>query len=236
MARLARRVRFSLPVDHPHVEAVAALFDEPAGAPRGSAFLLAHGAGSHMEHPGLAALARGLAAHGFAVLRFDYAYRERARRAGRPFPPDARERLEHVHERARAELERRVPGRRLILAGRSMGGRIGSHLAATGAACAGLVLVGYPLHPPGRPELRRDEHFAAIAQPALFLQGTRDELCDLALLEESLQRYGGRVTLEVIQGADHGFHVPRSSGRTDAQVQEQLLERIERWERETFPR
>lgn len=228
-------MRFSLPVDHPHVESVAAIFDEPAAGARRSAFLLAHGAGSHMEHPSLAGLAAGLVARGFAVLRFDYAYRERSRRAGRALPPDRRERLEEVHERARAELERRVPGRGLILAGRSMGGRIGSHLAATGAACAGLVLVGYPLHPPRQPERRRDEHFAAIAQPALFLQGTRDELCDLALLEESLRKYGGRATLEVIADADHGFHVPRASGRTDAEVQEFLLDRIARWERETFP-
>lgn len=225
-------MRLSIPVEHPRVEAVSALLDEPQGEPRASAFLLAHGAGSHMEHPGVAALAAGLVARGFPVLRFDYAYRERARREGRTLAPDRRERLEHVHERARAELERRAGGRRLILAGRSMGGRIGSHLAAAGAPCAGLVLVGYPLHPPGRPEQRRDEHFAAIVQPALFLQGTRDELCDLDLLRESLRRYGGRATLEVVEGADHGFHVPRASGRTD--VREALLERIDRWERESF--
>jgi len=228
-------VRLSIPVQHPRVDAVSAVLDEPEGPARGSAILLAHGAGSHMEHPGLAALAAGLAARGFPVLRFDYAYRERARREGRNLPPDGRELLEHVHERARAELERRAPGKRLLLAGRSMGGRIGTHLAAAGAPCAGLVLFAYPLHPPGRPERRRDEHFAAIAQPALFLQGTRDRLCDLELLRESLRRFGGKATLEVIEDADHGFHVRRSSGTTDAEVRERLLERVDRWERESFP-
>ena len=100
--------------------------------------------------------------------------------------------------------------------------------------CAGLLLFGYPLHPPKRPEKLRHEHFAAIVQPALFLQGTRDTLCDLELLRQALQTYGGSALVEEIEGADHGFHVPKSSGRTDEDVLEGLIESAEQWAQQTF--
>jgi predicted alpha/beta-hydrolase family hydrolase len=188
-----------------------------------------------MDSAFLESVAHGLVARGFPVLRFQYAYRERAEREGKNKPPDATPLLERAHAAAFAELERRAPAKRLLLAGKSMGGRIGTHLAAKGWAAAGLVLFGYPLHPPRRPERERSEHFAAVVQPALFLQGTRDALCDLALLRRALARYGGRATVEVVDDADHGFHVRKSSGRTDAEVLEALLARVDRWERETFP-
>src|SRR5262249_5263023 len=129
----------------------------------------------------------------------------------------------------------RSGSRRILLAGKSMGGRISTYLAAKGERCAGLVLFGYPLHPPKQPAKIRSEHFSAIAQPALFLQGTRDEFAELPLLRSALERYGGRATLEVIDTADHGFHVLKSSGKSDDEVRELLLDRVERWERETFP-
>jgi hypothetical protein len=214
---------------------LSARHDWPAGAARASAILLAHGAGYHMEAPWMETVAVGLVARGFPVLRFNYPYKERSRQCGRALPPDRAPVLEEAHATALAALAQRAGGRRVLLAGKSMGGRIATHLAAKGERCAGLVLFGYPLHPPRQPQKTRSEHFPAIAQPALFLQGTRDEFAELELLRGALARYGGRATLEVVEGADHGFHVSRSSGYTDAQVRELLLDRVERWERETFP-
>jgi hypothetical protein len=181
------------------------------------------------------AFAQGLAARGFPVMRFDYPYRERSRASGRAHPPDRQAVLEEAHALALAVLAEHAPGQRLLLAGKSLGGRISTYLAAKGERCAGLVLFGYPLHPPGQPAKTRSEHLPTIAQPALFLQGTRDEFADLTLLRSALARYGGRATLEVIEGADHGFHVSKSSGRTDDEVRELLLDRVARWERESFP-
>lgn len=224
--------RFALPFAELEL---SAQYDAPERGARASAILLAHGAGFHMDAPWMTAVAQGLVARGFPVLRFDYPYKERARRAGRDVPPDRQGVLEEAHAAALAALSARAEGCRLLLAGKSMGGRISTYLAAKGEPCAGLVLFGYPLHPPKQPARLRSEHFPAIAQPALFLQGTRDEFAELALLEQALARYGGRATLEVIQGADHGFHVLKSSGRDDDEVREFMLERVARWERETFP-
>lgn len=224
--------RFTIPFQG---ETLSACFDTPEGAARPSALLLANGAGTHLDAPWMATLAQGLVAHGFPVLRFNYPYMERSQREGRARPPDRSAVLEEAHAAALAALVERAGGRRLILAGKSMGGRMSTHLAAKGERCAGLVLFGYPLHPPGRPEKPRSEHFAAIAQPALFLQGTRDEFAELELLRAALTRYGGQATLEVIDDADHGFHVRKSSGRGDEEVRTFLLERVARWERETFP-
>lgn len=216
-------------------ETLSAVLDRPAGAERASAILLAHGAGFHLGSPWMEALAHGLVGRGFPVLRFNYPYRERALREGRQRPPDPTPRLEEAHARALTELERRVAGKRVLLAGKSLGGRMATHLAAKGEACAGLVLFGYPLHPPRRTRAPRSEHFAAIAQPALFLQGTRDALADLELLRECLTRFGGRVTLDVIEGADHGFAVPKRMGIGSAEVLEDLVGRVDRWERGVFP-
>lgn len=227
--------RFEIALDAGGEKKLGARFDPPRGPARASAILLANGAGFGMDSPWMASVARGFAARGFPVLAFNYLYRERSLREGREKPPDRTPLLEAAHARALGALHERAGGRRVLLAGKSLGGRISTHLAAKGEPCAGLVLFGYPLHPPGQKEKLRAEHFAAIAQPALFLQGTRDDFCDLELLRESLRRYGGRPTVEVIEGADHGFHVPRKSGLSDAQVLEALLERVERWERETFP-
>ncbi len=214
---------------------LSGLLERPPGPERASALLLAHGAGFHVASPWTETVARGLAARGFPVLRFNYPYRERSLREGKQLPPDRTPVLEQAHAAALRALEARAGGRRILLAGKSLGARIATLLAAKDEPCAGLVLFGYPLHPPRQTEKLRSEHFAAIVQPALFLEGTRDEFCDLALLRTALGRWGGRATLEVIEGADHGFHVPRSSGQTDAQVLEALLDRVARWESETFP-
>lgn len=183
----------------------------------------------------MASIARGLVARGFAVLRFNFAYRERALALGAQAFPDEHGVLEAALRRAHAELEQRAGSRRILLGGKSLGARIASHVAAQGERCHGLVSFGFPLHPQGKASLARSEHFAALAQPALFLQGTRDGFCDLGLLRQALERYGGKATLEVIEGADHGFAVPHASGVRSEEVMERVLDRVADWEDQTFP-
>lgn len=226
-------LELEIPVEHPQVDSVRALH-EPCDSDR-AAVLLAHGAGAPMDSPFLSAVAAGLVQRGFAVLRFDYPYMERKRRDGRKRPPDPAARLESAHAAALETLRGLYPSRRIVLAGKSLGGRMASHLAAKGHPCAGLVFLGYPLHPPKQPGKLRHEHFAAICQPALFLTGTRDALCDLELLRAALLRFGGRATLHVVEDADHSFAVRKSSGRQPGEVQIELLDAIDSWEREALP-
>jgi predicted alpha/beta-hydrolase family hydrolase len=227
--------RLQLPVEAPRVEHVSVLFGEAEGEARERPLLLANGAGFHMESPWMASVAEGLRARGFTVMRFNYPYKERSLAENKPLPPNRAPILEAAHARALDLLRERTGCERPLLAGKSLGARMSTHLAAQGHAAAGLVLFGFPLHAPKRTERLRSEHFAAIAQPALFLQGTRDSLCDLGLLEPALATWGGKATVEVIEDADHGFHVPKRSGTTDAEVLERVLDRVARWDSETFP-
>ncbi len=230
--------RFSIPFpDHP-VGRLEAELGRAAGAPdprHATAVLLAHGAGFHMRSPFMTNVAEGLRARGLHVLRFNYPYRQRALDEDKQRPPDRMPVLEEAHRTALSALLERVDAERIVLAGKSLGARVGSHLAAKGEPCHGLVHLGYPLHPPKKPERLRDEHFAAIAQPSLFLQGTRDALCDLTLLARSLERYGGSARVEVIQDADHGFHVLARTKKSDATVLEELLDLVRAWVEATFP-
>jgi predicted alpha/beta-hydrolase family hydrolase len=229
-----RREQLTLAVPHPHVDRVAAVLDLPEGPPRERAVLLAHGSGGDMHSEFLSAMARGLAERGFPVMRFRYPYMERIAREGVRRPPDRRPLLEATHAAALEELTRRFPGAPPLLAGKSLGARMGTYVAAGGADVAGLVLLGYPLHPAGRPETERSEHFPALVQPALFVQGTRDALCDLERLRRALAHYGGEPTLAVIEAADHSFEVLVRSGRRREQVWAEILERVAAWERRTF--
>ncbi len=221
-------------IEHPELRAVSAWFHAPEGTPRQSAFLLAHGSGADPRSEFLLAIAEGLCARGYRVLSFRYAYMELAKQRGKPRPPDRRERLEQVHERALEELQRLAPGVRPILAGKSLGARISTYLAARGANARGLVLLGYPLHPPGQPERCRSEHFPALVQPALFFAGTRDEFCDLALLRAALATYGGNARLDVLDGADHGFERLRSAHGSSNDLWQAMLDAIADWEAQTF--
>jgi predicted alpha/beta-hydrolase family hydrolase len=215
---------------------VGALYAAPAGGPSRGGLQISHGAGYHMESPFLERIAAGLVARGFGVLRFNYPYRERAlAEEKRMKPVDPTPVLEATHAAALAALIERSGDPRPVLSGKSLGARIATHLAAKDAPCRGVALLGYPLHPARRPEKERSEHFAAIAQPALFLQGTRDELCDLDRLSAALGRFGGPVTLEVLETADHSFRTLKASGLDEDDVHAWILERIDRWERATFP-
>jgi hypothetical protein len=158
--------------------------------------LLAHGAGAGQDHARITGLRDRLAEQGLTVLTFNYPYIEAGRRRPDPTPV-----LLSCHRAAAAALRERV-GDRLILSGRSMGGRMGTLLAAQGEPCAGLVLFAYPLHPAGRPERLRIEHLAAIHRPMLFVQGSRDALARADLVDRHLRPL---AAVTVIEGADHSF-------------------------------
>ena len=193
--------------------ATVAVF-EPATAERaGATFVCAHGAGGHMSDRGMLAVTRSLREHGLDVVRFNFLYKQR--KIGRPDPmPLLQKTVAAVVEHARSAA---APGR-LIIGGRSMGGRAASMLAAEGFACDGLLLLAYPLHPEGQPDKLRDAHLPAITAPVLCLNGTRDALCRRDLMESVLHRVGPNWQMHWLDGADHSFHVLKSSGRTDADV------------------
>lgn len=200
-------LRLRLPLSQPQVvEDTTVLQWQPAGGagqPR-PGVVLAPGAGSQVSGPSLGGVAAGLAARGHPVLAFNFAYAERRR----PFP-DPPARLESAWRDAVAFARARLRGP-LVLGGRSMGGRIATHLAAAGEPCAGLALLAYPLHPPGQPERLRTDHWPRLTVPVLFVQGDHDELCDLDLLErQRRERLGGAPSrLHLLAGADHDLQVP----------------------------
>jgi uncharacterized protein len=174
-------------------------------------FVCAHGAGGHMDDRGTTAVAQALGGAGFDVVRFNFPYREKGSKRPDPMPV-LKASVAGAAARARAE---RKPAR-LIIGGRSMGGRAASMLAASGFACDGLLLLAYPLHPAGKPEKLRDAHLAQIRVPVLCFNGTRDELCRRDLMERALA--GLAWQMHWLEGADHSFHVLKSSGRTDGDV------------------
>jgi predicted alpha/beta-hydrolase family hydrolase len=191
-----------------------------------AAFVFAHGAGAGMAHPFMAAFAHGLAARGIATLRYQFPYMERGSR--RVDPPA----LAQATVRAAVDAAARLaPGLPLLAGGKSFGARMSSQAQAAAPlpGVRGLVFVGFPLHPAKKPATERGDHLARVRCPMLFLQGTRDELADLSLLTPLVQALGGLATLAVFDEADHSFHVPARSGRTDAQVRDQMLDAVAAW-------
>jgi len=189
-------------------------------------FVFAHGAGAGMAHPFMEAIAGGLAESGIASLRFQFPYLEAGSR--RPDPPA----LCHATVRAAvAEAARVTGGLPLIAGGRSFGGRMSSQAQARSPlpGVKGLAFLPFPLHPAHRPSEDRARHLFEIAIPMLFLQGTRDELAELRLVEPLMERLGARATLQVIADADHSFHVRALSGRTDGQVIAELTGALSDW-------
>jgi predicted alpha/beta-hydrolase family hydrolase len=204
---------------------VSALLTESSADPR-ALFVLAHGAGAGMRHAFLQAVADGLACRGVATLRYQFPYVEA--RKQRPDPPAVAVATVRAAVACAAGLAPRVP---LVAGGKSFGGRMTSTAQAAEPlpGVRGLAFLGFPLHPPGRPAIDRGDHLAAVRVPMLFLQGTRDEFAEPALIHEVCSSLGARARLHEVESADHSFHVPKRSGRTDAQVLDELLDTMARW-------
>ena len=189
-------------------------------------FVLAHGAGAGMTHPFMEAVATELGMRGVATLRYQFPYMERG--AKRPDPPS----LVHAAVRgAVAEAARLAPGLPLVAGGKSFGGRMTSQAQAASPlpGVRGLAFLGFPLHPAGRPADDRGDHLAAIHVPMLFLQGERDKLADRQLLDRLIERLGARATLRLLPDADHFFHMPARTGRTDTEGRIELLDALVSW-------
>ena len=205
-------------------EQTTAVFEPATSGEQGIVFVCAHGAGGNMNDRGILQTANTLRSRGLGVVRFNFLYKEK--KAGRPDPmPRLKECITAVVSRVREEIEPKT----LIIGGRSMGGRAASMLAADGFACDGLLLLAYPLHPPGKPDQLRDAHLPAIKVPVICFNGTRDPFCTPELMEAVLKRVKADWDMYWIEGADHSFHVLKSSGRTDGQVLDEIGGASEAW-------
>ena len=203
---------------------VSALLLKPEGARL--LYVLAHGAGAGMRHPFLESMAGRLAERGIATLRYQFPYMER--RARRPDPPAV---AEATVRAAVEEAARAAPGVPLIAGGKSFGGRMTSSAQASAPlpGVRGLVFLGFPLHPPGRPGDERAKHLSQVHIPMLFLQGTRDDFADLKLLQPLVQRLGGLATLHLVRDGNHSFKLPKRAGKTDTEVMAELVDAIVEW-------
>ncbi|HKS57416.1 MAG TPA: alpha/beta family hydrolase [Steroidobacteraceae bacterium] len=203
---------------------VSGLFDLPANAR--ACYVFGHGAGAGMKHPSMASVAEDLSQQGIATLRYQFPYMESGSR--RPDPPA----LCHATVRAAVtEASRLAPGLPLVAGGRSFGGRMTSQAQALAPlpGVSGLAFFAFPLHPAGRPSQERADHLSDVNIPMLFLQGTRDDLATLELLQPVVQRLGARATLKLLQDADHSFHVRASSGRRDPDVRHEAVGAMVGW-------
>lgn len=203
---------------------VSALLNLPE--PAWAAYVFAHGAGAGMQHAFMDGFADGLAARGIAVLRFQFPYMEQGSKR-----PDTPAVAQAAVRAAVAEATRRLPGLPLFAGGKSFGARMTSQAQARSPlpGVLGLVFVGFPLHPAGKPSDERAAHLVQVDVPMLFLQGTRDDLAHLTLLQPMVQRLGARATLALFDDADHAFHVRKRSGGNDARTREAMLDTLAAW-------
>jgi predicted alpha/beta-hydrolase family hydrolase len=189
-------------------------------------YVLAHGAGAGMSHPFMAAVAAGLAERALATLRYQFPYMERGGK--RPDPPKL---AQSTVRAAVAEALRLLPELPLVAGGKSFGGRMTSQAQAAAPlpGVRGLAFLGFPLHPAGRPSQERGRHLLDVHIPMLFLQGTRDTLATQDQLEPLCEALGTRATLRLFRDADHSFHVPARSGRTDSEIRNAMLDALAAW-------
>jgi predicted alpha/beta-hydrolase family hydrolase len=207
---------------------VTSVWAVPEGyqAGRGDAVILAHGAGNDMNHGFMCFFHRAFAEAGLLSVKFNFPYTEAGRKAPDRMPLlEATWRL--VIDAVRSDAA--LAPRRLFLAGKSMGGRVASHVAAQGTACDGLIFLGYPLHAAGKPDQLRVEHWAQLTRPSLFVEGTRDPLCNLDTLRTELPRLSSSATLHVVEGGDHSFKVPKSAGITEPEVWLEVSGAVTSW-------
>jgi uncharacterized protein len=203
---------------------VSALLLRPAKS--NACYVFAHGAGAGMRHASMEAIAAGLAERGIATLRYQFPYMEKGSK--RPDPPA----IAHAAVRAAvAAAAEQCAGLPLIAGGKSFGGRMTSQAQAKASldGVKGLAFFGFPLHPAGKPSAERAAHLSDVKIPMLFLQGRRDALADASLLKPVVKGLGKRATLHLTEAADHSFHVPKSSGRTDREVLAEILDAFVVW-------
>src|SRR6187455_834670 len=214
----------SLRIEIGRNEAVSGLLIRP---PQSRAcYVFAHGAGAGMTHASMETVAAGLAGRGIATLRYQFPYMEKGSK--RPDAP----KVAHAAVRAAvAEAGRCCPSLPLIAGGKSFGGRMTSQAQALSPlpGVRGLAFLGFPLHPAGKPSSDRAGHLAEVKIPMLFLQGTRDALAELDLLEPVVKRLGKPATLHLVKEADHSFHVLARSGRNDREVMAEVLDAFAAW-------
>ena len=203
---------------------VSALLMQPPAAR--ACFVFAHGAGAGMTHAFMTSVATGLHERGIATLRYQFPYMEKGSKR-----PDAPATAHAAVRAAVAEAARRCPGLPLIAGGKSFGARMTSQAQALApfAGVRGLAFFGFPLHPAGKPSGERAKHLANVRIPMLFLQGTRDTLAELRLLEPVVKSLGTLASLHVVAHADHSFHVLVRSGRTDRDVMDEILDAFVAW-------
>jgi uncharacterized protein len=213
-------------------EAVTArLYRARAERRAGVALILGHGAGAGQDSPFMVRCAADLAARGIDAVTFNFVYSERGGRL-----PDRNDRLEACYRAVIATMreEPALAGARLAIGGKSMGGRIASQVAAAGDAgdLAGLVFLGYPLHPPGKPERLRSAHLPRIAAPMLFVQGARDSFGAPDELAPIIADLAPRAELYTVAGGDHSFKVRKSDGLSQAEAENAVQDKVERWLRQ----
>jgi predicted alpha/beta-hydrolase family hydrolase len=191
-----------------------------------AALVLAHGAGAGMTHKSMAAIADGLAARGIATLRFQFPYMEKGSRR-----PDTPAVAQAAVRATVADAAKRAPKLPLFAGGKSFGGRMASQAQAANPleGVRGLVFFGFPLHPAGSPSTDRAKHLESVKVPMLFLSGTRDALAEVDLLKPVVKALGKRATLALFKDADHSFHVPKASGKTDGEVLDEILDAAAGW-------
>lgn len=194
---------------------ISYLLEGPKDAP--TTIVIAHGAGAGMQHEFMATVAAGLAERGLQVARFNFRYTESGKKA-----PDRQPVLEETY-RTVADHIRSLAAGKLVLGGKSMGGRIASMIVAGGTAADALVFFGYPLHPPGRPERIRDAHLYELGCPTLFIEGTRDPFCPLETLAGVTDKMSAPTKVHVIEDGDHSFKVRKSSGRSTSEALDEVI-------------
>lgn len=205
----------------------ALLYLAPKKQRAGITLILGHGAGAGQLHPFMTLFANGLAERGIDCMTFNFLYMEQGKRV-----PDQGAKLEFCYRAVidAARAEKKLKGNRLAIGGKSMGGRIASQVAAKGIdGLAGLVFLGYPLHPPGRPEQMRDKHLNAVQAPMLFVQGARDAFGAEAEIQDLIKRLKLPATLYAIEGGDHSLKAPKGLGKTQELIYQETMDEIIRW-------
>jgi predicted alpha/beta-hydrolase family hydrolase len=187
-------------------ESVTAIAYAESDAKR-KTLVLGHGAGADQNHSFMIACARGVCERGVNVVTFNFEYTEKKKKI-----PDPKAKLEACYRAVLADVRKRFKMGSLVIGGKSMGGRIASQIAAEGEHANALVFLGYPLHPPGKPDQLRDAHLPSIKVPMLFVQGERDAFGTPNELAPILGRLGGNASLFIIESGDHSFHIPKNAG------------------------